>query len=53
MKKLMEQFEKIMMAITFAEAGEFETSKKMLNGPVASPVDGDDQAPIKPALELS
>ena len=52
MKKLTEQFEKIMMAITFAESGEFETSKEMLNGSVSNP-DDNDQLSIKPALELS
>jgi hypothetical protein len=30
-KELMKQFEKIMSAAAFAEAGEFETAKRMLN----------------------
>lgn len=30
MKSLAEEFEKIMMAVTFAEAGEHETAREML-----------------------
>lgn len=30
MKRLLKKFEKIMTAITFAEAGEFETAREMM-----------------------
>lgn len=33
MKKLMETFEKLMMAVAFAEAGEHETSKEIMEEP--------------------
>ncbi len=32
MRKLMKKLEDIMIAVTFAEAGEYDTAKKMMGG---------------------
>jgi hypothetical protein len=43
MKKLLQKFEDIMVAVTFAEAGEYEMAKKLSGGVVKE----EEDAPVQ------